>query len=271
MSEETKIPVSSVVLTLNEEINIPIVLASLAPAEQVIVVDSGSTDQTVPLARAGGAEVIENAWRGYAEQRNYVLTHSAIRHDWVLFVDADERITSEGWDEIRAFLADPAGHRAADFKMHLHRFGKRIKHGGFTARFTRLLHRSHCRFLERPVHEHAIVNGPKHHMTVPFVHADHKPFTAWLDRHNRYSSLEAAARLHPPAQAPSGSAGMKQWIRTHVWPKLPARPLLLFLYIYVVRLGFLDGKAGWRIAAFYAFQELSVLVKLEELREANKC
>lgn len=272
MREGSKIPVSCVVLTLNEEANLPTVLASLAPADQVVVLDSGSTDGTVLMSRALGAEVLENPWPGYAKQRNWALEHPGIRHDWVLFVDADERMTSEGWAETAAFLVDSFECRAADYRMSVHRFGKQIKHSGLnSARFVRLLHRDHCRFLARPVHEHAIVDGRIHHMTVPMTHDDRKPFSAWLDRHNRYSSLEAEARLQPTAGNPAGSARTKQWIRTHLWPKLPARPLLFFLYIYMVRLGFLDGKAGVRIAAFYAFQELSVEVKLEELKGDDRC
>lgn len=266
MREGSKIPVSCVVLTLNEEANLPTVLASLAPADQVVVLDSGSTDGTVPMSRALGAEVLENPWPGYAEQRNWALQHASIRQEWVLFVDADERMTPEGWAETAAFVADPAKYRAADYRMSVYRFGKQIKHSGLnSARFTRLLHRDHCRFLERPVHEHAVVEGAIHHMTVPMTHDDRKPFSAWLDRHNRYSSLEAEARLNPAAGGPAGSAGRKQWIRTHLWPKLPARPLLFFLYIYIVRRGFLDGRAGLRVAAFYGFHELSVQVKMEEL------
>ena len=266
MSDTSRVVVSCVVLTLNEEANIPIVLASLAPADQVVVVDSGSTDETVPTSRALGAEVLENAWPGYAEQRNWALRHSSIRHDWVLFVDADERMTPEGWAEIETFVTNRAGQRAADFRRCVRLFGRELKHGGFnSARVARLLHREHCQFLERPVHEHAIVDGPIHPMTVPIIHDDRKPFSAWLDRHNRYSSLEAEARLRPPAASPTGSAKLKHRLRMHLWPRLPARPLLFFLYVYVVRLGFLDGKAGMRIASFYAFQELSVQVKMEEL------
>lgn len=270
MNDDLRVPVSCIVLTLNEEANLPAVIASLAPAEQVVVVDSGSADRTVPLARALGAEVIEHAWPGYAKQRNWALQHPILRHEWVLFIDADERMTELGWAEISQFLADPADRRAADFRRSIHLFGKDLKHGGFnTARVTRLMHRRSCRFQERPVHEHAIVDGPTYHMTVPITHDDSKPFSAWLDRHNRYSSLEAEARMHPPSPACVGSAGLKQRIRTHIWQRLPARPLLFFLYVYVVRRGFLDGQAGLRIAAFYGFQELSVQIKLEELERAR--
>lgn len=272
MTPVPRVAVSCVVLTLNEEKNVPAVLSSLGPADQVVVVDSGSTDGTVALASEHGAEVLDTEWRGYARQRNWALVHPAVRNSWVFFVDADEQMSADAWAEVSAFLENPSGHRAADFRRSVRLFGKELKHGGFnSARVTRLLHRDYCKYADRPVHEHAIVSGSTHHMTAPLLHYDHKPFSAWLERHNRYSTLEAQARLHPPQSAPRGSAGVKQWIRTHLWQRLPARPVLLFLYVYVIRLGFLDGQAGLRIAALYGFQELSIQVKLEELRKDGRC
>lgn len=266
MRVSQKVQLSCVVLTLNEESNLRAVITSLEPADQVVVVDSGSTDRTVPISRALGADVLENRWPGYAKQRNWALKHPVLRHEWVLFIDADERVSSEGWEEIRAFLADPADASAADFRRSVRLFGRELRHGGFnSARVTRLLHRDQCRFLERPVHEHAVVQGPIRHLTEPILHEDQKPFAAWLDRHNSYSTLEAQARLNPQVVDAIGGARVKDWIRAHLWPRLPARPLLFFLYVYVVRLGFLDGRAGLRIAAFYGFQELAIQIKMEEL------
>lgn len=267
MIAKSSVPVTCVVLTLNEEVNLPSALSSLSPGAQVVVVDSGSSDATTAIARSFEADLLENPWPGFAQQRNWALASPLIEHDWVLFVDADEELTEPGWQEIRAFLAAPAAFRAADFRRSVYLFGRYLKHGGFgTARVTRLLHRQNCRFLERPVHEHAVVDGPILHMRVPILHHDRKPFSAWLERHNRYSTLEAEVRLSPiDASAVGGAAAVKDLVRTQLWPRLPARPLLLFLYVYVLRLGFLDGRAGLRIASLYGFQELSVQVKMEEM------
>ena len=272
MNATREVPVTCVVLTLDEELNLPKCLASLAAADQVIVVDSGSTDTTPDIARSHGVEFVAHDWPGFAEQRNWALASPVITNDWVLFVDADEAITGDGWDEIAGFLSNPEGAWAADFRRSVHLFGRRLAHGGFdTARVTRLLHRGHARFLERPVHEHAIVDGPIRHLDVPISHDDRKPFSAWLDRHNRYSTLEAQARLAPvDGGAGAGAAAVKHFVRTRLWQKLPARPLLFFLYVYVLRLGFLDGRAGLRIASFYGFQELAVQVKMEEMMKRNE-
>lgn len=270
LSGRPRLPLTCVLLTLNEECNLDTALASLAPAAQVIVVDCGSTDQTVSIAERHGAQLIEREWQGFSAQRNWALGHPAVEHDWVLFLDADEVVPEDAWAEIEEFLGAPGGARAADFRREVWMFGRYLRHGGFSsARVTRLLHRTYCRFLDRPVHEHAVVDGGVRSFSSPLLHHDRKPFAAWLDRHNRYSSLEAAARLTPPPAAKVGGArAVKGWIRAEVWPVLPAKPLLFFLYVYVARLGFLDGAAGLRISALYGFQELSVQIKLEELRAA---
>ena len=131
---------------------------------------------------------------------------------------------------------------------------------------TRLLKPERARFIERAVHEHAKVDGRTHHFRTALVHDDQKPFEVWLDRHNRYSTLEAEARLRPGEGSPGGSRAVKQWIRQHMWPRVPLKPLAFFLYVYIVRLGFLDGLAGLRIAIMYGVQELAVQVKIEERR-----
>jgi glycosyltransferase involved in cell wall biosynthesis len=267
--ELSNVPVTCIVLTLNEAVNLSSALATLTPAQQVIVVDSGSQDGTLDIARQHEVSVLENEWKGFAAQRNWALQHPEVRHDWVLFIDADEQVPAPAWKEIAEFLRDPKGHRAADFRRAVYLFGQRLRHGGFsTARVTRLVHRSYARFPDRLVHEHAVVDGSIHAMSEPLVHHDRKPFEAWLARHNRYSTLEAQARLAASAPDVGGARQIKQWVRKYVWGRLPAKPVLFFLYVYVVRLGFLDGRAGLRIGALYGYQELCIQIKLDELRRA---
>jgi glycosyltransferase involved in cell wall biosynthesis len=263
------VEVTVIVLTRDEERNIGSCLASLTPAAQVVVVDSGSTDATKEVVLEHGVQVIDRAWLGYARQRNWALEQPAVAHEWVLFVDADERVPQEAWVEIAEFLASPTGN-AGSFRRSVIFLGRELRHGGFeSARVVRLLRRGRASYADRPVHEHPIVNGKIHRFSSRLLHNDGRAFEAWLARHNQYSSLEAEARLKRSSSdqwSPSGrGVRLKEALRRKIWPNLPFRPLLLFLYVYVIRVGFLDGLAGLRIAALYGFQELCVQIKSEEL------
>lgn len=266
------VPIAAVVLARDEEANISQCLDSLLPAAQILVVDSGSTDNTRELARAAGAGVVEKPWLGYARQRNWALESGELNHDWVLFVDADERVPPAAWAEIRRFLDEPNA-SAGSFRRCVFFLGQQLRHGGFgTARVTRLLRRG-ARYADRPVHEHPLIEGRVHRFTSPLVHDDQRPFEAWLARHNRYSTLETEARLGagftPSGAVPLG-VRIKDAVRRKLWRRLPAKPLLFFLYVYLVRGGFLDGWTGLRIASLYGFQELCVQIKLEAFEAAGK-
>lgn len=266
------VPVTAIVLTRDEERNLPACLDSLRRASQVVVVDSGSTDGTIELARSRGCTVVERPWPGYAAQRNWAMGHEAVEREWVLFVDADERVPDDAWEELRRFLVAP-GANAGSFRRSVVFLGRQLRHGGFgTARVTRLLRRGKARYAERLVHEHPVVEGGVHRFDTPLLHDDRRPFEVWLARHNEYSTLEARERAGAGAPPPSGrvslGVGVKSAIRRRIWPMLPARPLLYFVYVYVLRRGFLDGRAGLRIASLYGFQELCVQIKAEALAAA---
>ena len=195
------VPVTSIVLTLNEELNVEACLRTLQPSEQIIVVDSGSSDQTAAIAAELGAVVLHNDWRGYAQQRNWAMDQAS--SEWVLFVDADERVPPAAWAEIADFVGTARPAAAGDFCRRVFFLGSELRHGGFgTARVTRLLKPKRARFIERAVHEHAEIDGRTHHFRTALVHDDQKPFELWLDRHNRYSTLEAEARLRPADRLP---------------------------------------------------------------------
>src|SRR5579863_6999995 len=152
------VPVSVVVLTLNEEPNIRRCLASVAWADQVVVVDAGSADDTVKLALDAGAEVVEQPWLGFSGQREFALRLPVLRHDWVYFVDADEWVSDRLAAEIAARLADP---RCAGFahRVRVVFMGTWIRHGGWYKGFwvVRLIDRRHARWDENPVNERVLV------------------------------------------------------------------------------------------------------------------
>ncbi len=273
-----------VMIVRDEEVNLPHSLPAVTGwARKVWVVDSGSTDRTIEVARAAGAEVVHRDWLGYARQKNWALDTLPLKADWVLFLDADERITPELADRIRAIVdRDPSG--VAESAFHLNRYfvflGGPIRHCGYYPSWNvRLFRRGRARYEERDVHEHMVVDG-----LVGFIrgaemeHWDRRPLEHIIAKHNRYSTLEARAICQPecapssvslPAQLFGGPLGRRRWIKRHVYPRLPARFLLRFLWMYGLKLGFLDGAPGLRLCLFISAYELQIEQKLIELRLAS--
>jgi glycosyltransferase involved in cell wall biosynthesis len=275
----TRAPLSVIVLTLNEELNVPTCLASVAWAEQVFVVDSFSGDRTVEIARAHGAQVAQHTFENYARQRNWALDTLPLAFDWVLFLDADECVTPELRSEIEAVVARPVGPvRGYYLNRRFIFLGRWIRHAGWYPSWNlRLFQHRFGRYEDRPVHEHVVVQGPVGYLQHDLWHQDRRGLEAFFSRHNRYSTLEAMARLEAERGQAQRLRGRwfgspverKRLLRERVWPLVPAKPLALFLYMYLVRQGFRDGRAGFAFCVFHAFQEFTVGLKLAELRRAG--
>lgn len=278
-ASRTKAPVSALVPTLNEEVNLPECLASLTWADEVFVVDSFSSDATVQIARELGAEVTQHRFEGYSQQKNWALDTLPFRNQWVLIVDADERVPPPLADEISAVVAGQ-GDRGTPVGYYLNRrfifLGHWIRYAGWYPSWNlRLFQRAHGRYDRRDVHEHVVLDGPAGYLRNDLLHEDRRPLEAFIARHNRYSTLEAAARhkaLHDDpnrarlaARLTGSPVERKRFLRERVWPRVPAKPLALFLYMYVLRQGFRDGRVGLEFCLFHAFQELMVGLKLREL------
>jgi glycosyltransferase involved in cell wall biosynthesis len=272
-----KAPLSVLVPTLNEELNLPECLHSVCFADQVFVVDSFSADRTVEIARAGGAEIYQHHFETYSRQKNWALDNLPFRHEWVLIVDADERITPELRAEIEALLArvpECAGYYVNRRFIFL---GTWIRHAGWYPSWNLRLFRHRLgRYDDREVHEHVVLDGPAGYLRNDLLHLDQRPLEAFVARHNRYSTLEASARFKAernaldrarlPLRLRGSPVERKRFLRERVWPTVPAKPLMLFIYMYVLRQGFLDGRAGLALCVFHAFQEFMVGLKLAELR-----
>jgi len=274
------VPVSVVVLTLNEEPNIRRCLASVGWADQVVVVDSGSVDGTVAAAKSMGAEVVEQPWLGFSAQRDFALRMPLIRHDWVYFVDADEWVSPQLAAEIAVKLTDP---QCAGFahRLRLVFMGTWIRHCGWYAGSwrLRLTERRRTRYDGNPVGERPRVAGQIRRLDNDIVDEDRKDLSAWLHKHVRYAELEAGRRRGAAAlgerarllreggsSAPLGRGILKEL----VFPGVPAKPAALFLYMYIVRLGFLDGLAGLRFCLYHAWFELSVSSLQAEARRREE-
>jgi glycosyltransferase involved in cell wall biosynthesis len=274
-----KLPVSVLVPTLDEELNLPDCLESVGWADEVFVVDSFSHDRTLEIARTHGARVVEHPFESYSRQKNWALDTLPFRNDWVLILDADERVTPELRCEIERTL-----HSNAYDGYYLNRrfifLGTWVRHAGWYPSWNLRLFRHRLgRYDDREVHEHIVLNGRAGYLQHDLLHLDRRGLEAYVARHNRYSTLEAAARWKAernaadrarlPVSLLASPVQRKRFVRERIWPAVPFKPVALFVYMYVVRRGFLDGRAGLALCVFHAFQEFMVGLKLAELRRLS--
>jgi glycosyltransferase involved in cell wall biosynthesis len=272
-------PVSVLIPTLDEEVNLPECLASVAWADEIFVVDSFSNDRTVDIAREHGAQVVQHRFESYSRQKNWALSTLDFRNEWVLIVDADERVTPELQREIEHVLP---GSTCAGYYLN-RRFvflGAWIRHAGWYPSWNLRLFRHRLgRYDDREVHEHVVLDGRAVYLRHDLLHLDRRGLEAFVARHNRYSTLEATARLKAerdasdrarlPVSLLASPVQRKRFLRERVWPLVPAKPLALFVYMYFLRRGFLDGRAGLALCTFHAYQEFMVGLKQSELRRLS--
>jgi glycosyltransferase involved in cell wall biosynthesis len=260
-------PVSVLVITYNEEANIPACLASVRWASEVFVVDSLSTDRTVEIARSLGANVYLHPFESYAKQWNWAFDNLPFSHEWTLVVDADEVIPRALAEEIERALGQPQN--AMD-GFYLNRkfffLGRSLRRGGLYPNWhLRLVRRQGARYEVRPINPHIVVDGPTGRLAEPFEHRDNRPLSAWIERHNVYSDLEAEQYFSErfrggydasiPARLWGTQPQRKRWIKLHVWNRLPLllRPFLFFFRNYLLKGGFLDGREGFIYHVLWSF------------------
>lgn len=252
--------VSVLILTHNEEKNIGKCLASLRPlTDRIFIVDSGSDDRTVEIARGFGASVLERRWTTYAEQFNWGLDHFDMQTDWVMRLDADEELTPSLVHALRAFLAaPPAGVTGVYVKRRMYFLGRWIRHGGYYPTWLlRVFRRGVGRCESLWMDEHIIVNrGQCVQVHADLIDFNNKDLTFWTDKHNKYANREVLdllacenASRAPDVLAPSlagTQASSRRWLKDRVYRRTPLflRAFLYFFYRYVLRLGFLDGREG---------------------------
>ncbi|MCW2895533.1 MAG: glycosyl transferase family 2 [Actinomycetia bacterium] len=264
------VPVTVVVLTRDEEANIARCLDSLAWADQVVVIDSGSADDTVPIARSLGAEVVEQVWLGFSGQREFALRLPEVRHDWVYFVDADEWVSPQLAAEIAARLESPQC-AAFSHRFRLVFLNTWIRHCGWYSGswIVRLVDRRYTKYDGSLVGERASVDGAVDRLANDIVDEDRKGLARWLHKHVSYAELELERRGQPvPLRERVRVFHFRDktdtrplariFLKDLVFPSVPARPLAVFLYMYVVRLGLLDGRAGLHFCFFHAWYQAAV-------------
>jgi glycosyltransferase involved in cell wall biosynthesis len=259
--------ITAVILTLNEERHLARCIESVRlVATQVVVVDSFSSDKTIEIAKNLGAIVLQHEWSTHAKQFNWAIRNIA-DPQWILRIDADEYLTSALVDEIRHCLPRLAADVNGLFVGRRMAFqGRLIRHGGvFPIQVLRLFRHGHGQCEDRWMDEHIKVDGRTVSLRGELIDDNLQSLSWWTDKHNRYSSLEALDLLNVRyGFLPHDSVGrlefgnrtsLKRWIKEHVYVRLPSgtRALAYFLYRYVFRFGFLDGREGTAFHFLQAF------------------
>lgn len=266
--------ISVLILTKNEEQDLPGCLDSVAWSDDVHVFDSFSTDGTEGAARARGANFVQRKFDGYASQRNAALDELPFRHEWIFILDADERLTSELAKEMqRAVGAATAG--VNGFRVRRRDFfqGTWLKHAQISPYYIRLVRRGKARYT-REINEVLEVEGKVAELKSPL---DHFPFSKgmahWISKHNVYSTMEAQiiagglSRRDASWKAALAGADFhaRRKAQKAIFYRMPGRPLIKWLYMMFVRGAILDGRAGIVYANLQAMYEYWIVLKTREL------
>lgn len=272
--------ISVLILTKNEERDLPGCLDSVKWADDVHVFDSFSTDATVEVALSLRARVTQRMFDGYASQRNAALHSLYFKYSWVLILDADERIPRSLSEEMQAFVSiAPEDVSACRIRRRDFFLGTWLKHAQISPFFIRLVRPARVHY-EREINEVLKVEGKIAELRSPF---DHFPFSKgvahWVEKHNKYSSMEAEYAVNAARDQYSFSLFVALFgrdfneRRVHqkaLFYRLPARPLLKWFYMMLIRRAFLDGKAGIAYATLQAFYEYLIVLKSRELTQSAK-
>ena len=269
--------ISILILTLNEETNIGACLDSLAGFDDIVVFDSVSKDKTVEIAVAKGARIVERPFDNWAAHQNWAMDNIDFKHGWVFYLDADERMTPELRDEILAIARDSARPEVAYYCGRKNFFlGKWIRHAMPPGMIMRFFKPKKIRF-ERLVNPVPVIDGPHGYLRHFFEHYNFsKGLTEWFDKHNKYSLFEAMEgmklREKPVGLGAlfSGDRFERRRALKDLSFRMPLRPLVKFLYMYVLKLGFLDGRAGYTYCKLQSMYEYMIVVKMRELARKER-
>lgn len=242
-------PLSAVIITRNAASHIEACLQSVSFADEILVVDSGSTDATLEIAHRHGARVLHQDWLGYGQQKEFAARQA--RHDWVLCIDADERVSDELRQSIKEALVAPHFHACRMARRN--RFmGRWLRHGeGYPDWNLRLYHREHARWSDDPVHEKVVTDGKIITLMGDLLHESEQGIADYLAKQDRYTTLQAEM-LHRAGKRFNPL-------------KLVLSPVFRFFKYYFIRLGFLDGLPGLvhiSIGCFNSYRKYAKLIQL---------
>jgi len=265
--------ISVVVFTLNEERNLDACLKSVAWSDDIVVVDSFSTDGTARIAVENGARFVQHEFTGFGTQRNWALSHSGLRNDWVLILDADEKVPQALAREMMEKVARAEDNVAAfRVKRRFYLWGRWLRFSSlYPTWVVRLVHRNRVQYIDRGHAETQQVSGSIASLTNDLIDENCKSLEDWIERQNRYSSRDAIYELEMMHSAPSLTsilskdplnrrAAFKQLIS-----RLPFRPVIYFIYVFLFRGGFLDGRDGFVFCRMRAMYQSMVVIKKYDL------
>jgi glycosyltransferase involved in cell wall biosynthesis len=277
-----KLPVSVIIAARNEAKNLPRCLQALQNVGDVHLIDSQSTDETVDIARSHGAKVAQFHYQGgWPKKRQWAINTLPMAYEWILLLDADEVLTPELSEEIRSSILNPA---IDGYSILLRTWflGRVLRHGDVglwkLSLFRRDKGRYECRLKDQDasmadmeVHEHVVVEGATSRLRNPLIHHNVESLSRYIQKHDEYSNWESRVLLQrggdkelPPSLLGT-QAQRRRWLKSILFA-LPGSPVLLFLYRYVLRLGFLDGVPGLIYCGFQAVQMFHTKAKIYELQ-----
>jgi glycosyltransferase involved in cell wall biosynthesis len=281
--DRSPVPVSVILPIKNEAENLPRSLASVGWADEIFVVDSQSTDGSARVAEGFGARVVQFEFNGtWPKKKNWALENLPFRNEWVFVLDADEVLPAEAEVEFREAIAN-AGETAGYWINRRFMFmGRWLRHAYYPNWNLRLFRHSLGRYEkltdlptasgDNEVHEHVVVQGPTGRLRCELDHYAFPSVEVFVEKHNRYSNWEARVAVAEDSRSGQGlqdaRVGQRRRLKRFA-RRLPCRPLLRFLYVYLWQRGFLDGREGYYFARLHGFYEFLSVAKTNELKTSG--
>jgi len=281
----TRVPVSVIVPIKNEAANLPRCLDAVQWADEIFVVDSRSTDGSIEMAEARGAHVVQFNFNGvWPKKKNWALENLSFRNEWIFILDADEVLPSEAEAEFASAIANAGDIVGYWINRRFMFMGKWLHHAYYPNWNLRLFRHALGRYEkltdaatdsgDNEVHEHVVVRGRTARLSAEMDHYAFPSVAVFVEKHNRYSNWEAQVA---PDTLMSGSAGKISGTNVGtrrclklLFLKMPFRPLLRFLYVYIWQTGFLDGVEGYYFARLHGFYEFLSVAKTRELEKQRR-
>ena len=279
------VPLSIIVPVRNEAANLARCLECVKWADEIFVVDSHSTDETAQIAEAHGAKIVQFDFNGtWPKKKNWALENLPFKNEWVFILDADEVLPPEAEAEFTSTIANPGDVAGYWINRRFMFMGKWLRHSYYPNWNLRLFRHALGRYEkltdadtrsgDNEVHEHVIVQGPTGRLRCEMDHYAFPSVEVFIEKHNRYSNWEARVSADrqlsgSAAQISSGHVERRRKLK-QLSQRLPFRPLLRFLYIYIWQKGFLDGREGYYFARLHALYEFLSVAKTYELTKQSE-